>query len=205
MAKTSPVTCSHESCREQAAYKIAARWTDGRLAELKTYGFACSEHLGNIFREPLDRQQHYTPGPAKRSRSWRFTATSPENATASCNDCGGWKRTTVPDGRLCEPHPRRPTRQSGRSSTVRFRSYAAPPLRTERLAQPSRGVLRLDFRRVRLSLTRTERRYKGRSSWFRDQRKCSQEQGRWLTIGRPKSCRGSIGSQGFCPARRSRR
>ena len=43
----------NESCSEQAAYKIAARWTDGRLAELKTYGFACSEHVGDVFRESL--------------------------------------------------------------------------------------------------------------------------------------------------------
>jgi hypothetical protein len=65
MAKTVHVTCSHPTCSEQAAYKIAARWTDGRLAELKTYGFACSEHLGDVFRESLDRQEHYTPGPGE--------------------------------------------------------------------------------------------------------------------------------------------
>jgi hypothetical protein len=40
----------------------------------------------------------------------------------------------------------------------------APPLRTERLAQPSRGVLRLDFRRPALSKCDCARRYKGRSS-----------------------------------------
>jgi hypothetical protein len=65
MPKTNPVTCSHETCREPAAYKIAARWTDGRLAELKTYGFACSEHLGDVFRVSLARQRHYTPAPGE--------------------------------------------------------------------------------------------------------------------------------------------
>ena len=43
------VHCSHEDCREPAAYKIAARWSDGRVAELKTYGFACSDHVGAGF------------------------------------------------------------------------------------------------------------------------------------------------------------
>ena len=65
MPKPTHVPCSHERCGEPAAYKIAARWTDGRLAELKTYGFACSEHLGQIFRESQERQQHYVPGPGE--------------------------------------------------------------------------------------------------------------------------------------------
>ena len=65
MAKTNPVACTHGSCREPAAYKIAARWSDGRLAELKTYGFACSEHLGEVFREALERQHDYVPGPGE--------------------------------------------------------------------------------------------------------------------------------------------
>ncbi len=30
MSKTNPVACSHGSCGEPAAYKIAARWSDGR-------------------------------------------------------------------------------------------------------------------------------------------------------------------------------
>jgi hypothetical protein len=65
MPKTNSVNCTHSSCREPAAYKIAARWSDGRLAELKTYGFACSEHLGDVFREALKRQQDYVPGPGE--------------------------------------------------------------------------------------------------------------------------------------------
>jgi hypothetical protein len=65
MSKTNLVTCSNGTCREPAAYKIAARWSDGRLAELKTYGFACSEHLGEVFREALDRQEEYTPAPGE--------------------------------------------------------------------------------------------------------------------------------------------
>jgi len=61
MSSTHVVVCSHALCREPAAYKIAARWSDGRLAELKTYGFACSEHIGAIFREAEKRWLDYKP------------------------------------------------------------------------------------------------------------------------------------------------
>ena len=65
MSKANLVTCSCGACREPAAYKIAARWSDGRLAELKTYGFACSEHVGEVFRLALDRQEDYVPAPGE--------------------------------------------------------------------------------------------------------------------------------------------
>jgi hypothetical protein len=61
MAGTYVVVCSHIQCPEPAAYKIAARWSDGRLAELKTYGFACTEHIGEVFREAEKRRQKYKP------------------------------------------------------------------------------------------------------------------------------------------------
>ena len=51
--------CSFEPCPEPASYKIAARWSDGGFTELKTYGFACSEHLGPVFQEAERRQQAY--------------------------------------------------------------------------------------------------------------------------------------------------
>jgi hypothetical protein len=59
------VCCSHKECREPAAYKIAARWSDGRVAELKTYGFACSDHVGAVFRESVERQLDYIPAPGE--------------------------------------------------------------------------------------------------------------------------------------------
>ena len=59
------VTCSHRDCREPAAYKIAARWSDGHLAELKTYGFACSEHIGAVFRDSEQRRRDYVPSPGE--------------------------------------------------------------------------------------------------------------------------------------------
>jgi len=65
MPRTHVVACSHAECREPAAYKIAARWTDGRLTELKTYGFACSEHIGVVFRESEQRRREYHPSPGE--------------------------------------------------------------------------------------------------------------------------------------------
>jgi hypothetical protein len=59
------VQCCHGNCEAPAAYKIAARWSDGRSAELKTYGFACSEHIGPVFRDSEQRRQEYTPSPGE--------------------------------------------------------------------------------------------------------------------------------------------
>jgi hypothetical protein len=42
------VKCSMPGCREDAESKLAAPWKDGRHAELKTYGFACSAHAEPI-------------------------------------------------------------------------------------------------------------------------------------------------------------
>jgi hypothetical protein len=52
-------------CREPASYKIAAPWSDGSFSELKTYGFACSNHLGAVFRQAEARQDEYPPGPGE--------------------------------------------------------------------------------------------------------------------------------------------
>jgi len=59
------VRCSHEHCREQAAYKVAARWSDGRVSELKTYGFSCSDHLEAVFRASERRRLDYTLAPGE--------------------------------------------------------------------------------------------------------------------------------------------
>ena len=59
------VRCSLDGCREPASYKIAALWSDGRYSELKSYGFACSDHLGPVFREGEDRREGQVPGPGE--------------------------------------------------------------------------------------------------------------------------------------------
>jgi hypothetical protein len=61
----SVVHCSHPGCPEPAGYKIAARWSDGTISELKTYGFACSDHLGEVFQDAEERQIDYTLCPGE--------------------------------------------------------------------------------------------------------------------------------------------
>ncbi len=50
------VRCSLPGCDETASYKIAAPWSDGSFAELKTYAYACSDHLGPVFRDSEGRR-----------------------------------------------------------------------------------------------------------------------------------------------------
>jgi len=46
-------------------YKIGAPWTDGRFWELKTYGFACAEHLREVLRSAEIRWLSYEPVPGE--------------------------------------------------------------------------------------------------------------------------------------------
>ena len=59
------VRCGISRCGEPASYKIAAPWIDGAFTELKTYGHACSEHLGDVFREAEVRRSAYRPAPGE--------------------------------------------------------------------------------------------------------------------------------------------
>jgi hypothetical protein len=59
------VRCSQPNCSEPAAYKVAARWSDRQFSELKTYGHACAEHLGPVFRAAEDRRATYRPAPGE--------------------------------------------------------------------------------------------------------------------------------------------
>lgn len=51
-----PVLCSHPGCGRPAVYKIAARWSDGLTAELKTYALVCADCLGEAFRHSRQKQ-----------------------------------------------------------------------------------------------------------------------------------------------------
>jgi len=44
-----PVLCYAPGCTRPAAYKVAARWSDGVTQELKTYSLACPECLPALF------------------------------------------------------------------------------------------------------------------------------------------------------------
>jgi hypothetical protein len=65
MPTTTAVHCSHPGCQELAVYKIAAPWSDGSFSELKTYGHACGDHLGPVFRAAAERRQTYCPSPGE--------------------------------------------------------------------------------------------------------------------------------------------
>ena len=56
-----PVLCYTPGCGRPALYKIAARWTDGTIAELKTYGLACEGHSAQAYRDALRRRKVHPP------------------------------------------------------------------------------------------------------------------------------------------------
>jgi hypothetical protein len=51
-----PVRCYSPGCSAPAAFKIAARWSDGLTDELKTYSLACHECLATQFANALARR-----------------------------------------------------------------------------------------------------------------------------------------------------
>ena len=59
------VRCTMTGCGQPASYKIAAPWSDGGFTELKTYGHACPDHLGTVFRESEQRREAYVPLPSE--------------------------------------------------------------------------------------------------------------------------------------------
>jgi hypothetical protein len=44
------VMCYSQGCDREAKYKIAARWSDGVISELKTYFLSCPECLAELYR-----------------------------------------------------------------------------------------------------------------------------------------------------------
>ena len=51
-----PIICTTKGCQNLAEYKIAGRWSDGLIGELKTYGLCCAGCLEKSFRESLRKQ-----------------------------------------------------------------------------------------------------------------------------------------------------
>jgi hypothetical protein len=58
------VFCYTKGCKNTAQYKIAARWSDGVVSELKTYGLCCEACLPKWLQRGRDRQNacRLTPG-----------------------------------------------------------------------------------------------------------------------------------------------
>jgi hypothetical protein len=61
MWRKTTVLCEIPGCGEPATYKVAAPWTDGRFSELKTYGFACPDHVPDLCRFAEMRWLDYEP------------------------------------------------------------------------------------------------------------------------------------------------
>jgi hypothetical protein len=57
------IACPHPGCGARAIYKVAAPWAGSGFNELKTYGFACPAHLGDVFRAAEERRARYRPAP----------------------------------------------------------------------------------------------------------------------------------------------
>ncbi len=51
-----PVMCTAAGCLTLAAYKVAARWSDGATAELKTYALACPACLRVLFTHAITKR-----------------------------------------------------------------------------------------------------------------------------------------------------
>lgn len=56
-----PVLCA---CSAPAAFKVAARWSDGTTQELKTYALACASCLPSLFARAVAKREacHLAPG-----------------------------------------------------------------------------------------------------------------------------------------------
>lgn len=61
MMYTKNVCCSTRECGKPAEYKVASPWSYGRFEELKSYGLACSEHFGDVYREAQKRRKLHAP------------------------------------------------------------------------------------------------------------------------------------------------
>lgn len=61
MKRETVVRCSQPGCGEPATFKVAAPWSDQRFWELKTYGFACREHVRDVLRSAEARWLDYEP------------------------------------------------------------------------------------------------------------------------------------------------
>ncbi len=56
MFSSYPILCHRPGCGEPAAFKIAARWSDGITSELKTYSLSCPACLLDLLRQARAKQ-----------------------------------------------------------------------------------------------------------------------------------------------------
>jgi hypothetical protein len=60
-----PVLCYRKGCSQPAAFKIAARWSDGLTHELKTYALSCPACLAEWFRQSCRKQAECRTAPGE--------------------------------------------------------------------------------------------------------------------------------------------
>jgi len=74
------VLCYEPNCGREALYKIAARWSDGIIQELKTYSLCCERCLEKQFAsswqrfprtQMLEQETLEPPGIYRLSEGWR--------------------------------------------------------------------------------------------------------------------------------------
>jgi hypothetical protein len=51
------IYCYAPNCGKLAAFKIAARWSDGVTGELKTYALTCADCLDSLYEQSLVKQK----------------------------------------------------------------------------------------------------------------------------------------------------
>jgi hypothetical protein len=61
MGRWTIVRCEISGCGEHATHKVASRWSNSQFSELKTYGFACPEHVDEVCRRAAIRWLDYEP------------------------------------------------------------------------------------------------------------------------------------------------
>ena len=60
-----PIYCYTKGCKNLATHKIAARWSDGVAAELKTYGLCCEVCLPAWFQKSRQKQMQCRLSPGE--------------------------------------------------------------------------------------------------------------------------------------------
>ena len=60
------VVCDTPGCGRTALFKVAAPWSAGRFAELKTYGLTCEGHSAEAYREALQRMRAHPFSPEEQ-------------------------------------------------------------------------------------------------------------------------------------------
>lgn len=56
------IYCTMDGCSNPACFKIAARWSDGKTAELKTYALVCEDCAAAALKASREKQAAYRLG-----------------------------------------------------------------------------------------------------------------------------------------------